>query len=76
MRPPSPTKDSKELSDETTRQATVACLKEHLGLEIKGTKATTEMALELLIHAASLGQSIEASCAELASADSNTIREY
>lgn len=76
MRPTSPTKDNKELTEEMTRQTAVACLKEHLGLEIQGTKATTEMALEVLVHAASLGQSIEASCAELASADSNTLREY
>lgn len=76
MRPPSPTQTTKELSDETTRKEAVECLKEHLELKIQGTKATTEMALELLIHAASLGQSIEASCAELESADSNTIREY
>lgn len=77
MRPPSPTKDSKELSDEATRKIAVECLKEHLELEIQGTKASTEMALEILIHAASLGQSIEASCAELiGSADSNTLRGY
>jgi Transposase DDE domain len=75
--PPSPTKDSKELSDEATRAATIACLREHLGLEVAGTKASTEMILDVLVHAASSGQSIEASCAELeGSADSNTLREY
>jgi putative transposase len=74
---PSPSKDSKELSAEATREATIKCLQEHLPIEVAGTKATTEMVLEVLVHAASKGQSIEASCAELSgSADSNTLREY
>jgi hypothetical protein len=74
---PSPSKDNKRLSDEATRQATIKCLQEHLPIEVAGTKATTEMVLEVLVHAASKGQSIEASCAELVgSADSNTLREY
>lgn len=77
MRPPSPTKGSMELSDETTRTMTIERLQEHLELDIQGSKATTEMALEVLLHAASTGQSIEASCAELVgTADSNTLREY
>lgn len=76
MRPTSPTKHTKTLTDEMTRQATLACLKEHLELDIAGTKASTEMALELLIHAASLGQSIETSCAELKAAHSHTMRDY
>jgi Transposase DDE domain len=77
MRQPSPSKHNKELSDETTRAATVARLQEHLTLEIAGRKATTEMALEVLVHAATTGQSIEASCADLErSADSNTLRDY
>jgi hypothetical protein len=66
-----------ELTDETTRAMTVERLEEHVELNIQGSKATTEMALEVLVHAASTGQSIEASCAELAgTADSNTLREY
>ncbi len=66
-----------ELSDETTRTMTIERLQEHLELDIQGSKATTEMALEVLLHAASTGQSIEASCAELVgTADSNTLREY
>jgi hypothetical protein len=74
---PSPDKDNKELNDEMTRQATIAHLSEHLPLEVKGSKASTEMVLEVLVHAAVNGQSIEASCAELAgSADSNTLRGY
>lgn len=52
------------LSDETTRALTVERLEEHLELDIQGSKATTEMALEVLLHAASTGQSIEASCAD------------
>jgi hypothetical protein len=74
---PSPHKDNKELNDEMTRQATIGHLREHLPLEVKGSKASTEMVLEVLVHAAVKGQSIEASCAELAgSADSNTLRGY
>jgi Transposase DDE domain len=74
---PSPSKDNRELSDEATREATVGCLQEHLELEVAGSKVTTEMVLEVLIHAASNGQSIEASCAELSgSAASNTLCEY
>ncbi len=77
MRRPSPIKSNIELTDETTRAMTVERLEEHLELDIQGSKATTEMALEVLLHAASTGQSIEASCAELAgTADSNTLREY
>lgn len=65
------------MSDEETRQATITHLREHLPLEVKGTKASSEMVLEVLVHAAVNGQSIEASCAELAgSADSNTLREH
>jgi hypothetical protein len=76
MRPTPPRKNNKALSDEMTRQATLNCLKEHLELDIQGTKATTEMALDIMMHAATVGQSIEASCGELESADSNTIRDY
>jgi putative transposase len=74
---PSPSKNNRELSDEETRQATITHLREHLPLEVKGTKASSEMVLEVLVHAAVNGQSIEASCAELAgSADSNTLRGH
>lgn len=76
MRPTFPRKNNKALSDEMTRQATLSCLKEHLELDIQGTKATTEMALDIMMHAATVGQSIEASCGELERADSNTIRDY
>ncbi len=77
MRQPSPSKGSMKLTDETTRTMTVERLEAHLELDIQGSKATTEMALEVLLHAASTGQSIEASCAELVGvADSNTLREY
>ncbi len=66
-----------ELTDEASRAMTVDRLQDHLELDIQGSKATTEMALEVLVHAASTGQSIEASCAELVgTADSNTLREY
>jgi hypothetical protein len=66
-----------ELTDETTRARTVDRLQAHLELDIQGSKASTEMALEVLMHAAATGQSIEASCAELVgTADSNTLREH
>jgi hypothetical protein len=74
--PPSPHKNSRELSDEVTRQTTIEHLREHLPLEVKGRKATTEMVLDVLVYAALNGQSIEASCAALVgSADSNTLRD-
>jgi Transposase DDE domain len=77
MRTPFPSKYNKELTDEKTRVATIACLQAHLSLAIAGTKATTEMAFEVMVHAASTGQSIEASCSELVgSAASNTLREH
>ena len=74
---PSPSKNNKELSNEATRQATIEHLRAHLPIEVDGTKASTEMVLDVLVHAAVNGQSIEASCAALAgSADSNTLRGY
>jgi IS4 transposase len=77
MRTTFPSKYHKELTDETTRATTLVCLQEHISLAIAGTKATTEMAFEVMVHAASSKQSIEASCAELVgSADSNTLRAY
>jgi len=77
MRKQSPKDNTKELTDERTRQIAVARLQDHFEMDVAGTKANTEMVLNVLLHAASTGQSIEASCAELEeSADSNTIREY
>lgn len=77
MRTTFPSKYHKELTDETTRATTLACLQEHISLVIAGTKASTEMAFEVMVHAASTKQSIEASCAELVgSAASNTLRAY
>jgi putative transposase len=74
---PSPSKNNRELSDEVTHQATIEHLREHLPIKANGTKVSTEMVLEVLVHAAVNGQSIEASCAKLAgSADSNTLRDY
>ena len=77
MSTPSPRHDTRELTDELTRQTAVERLQTHLGLDVTGTKATTEMVFNVLLHAASTGQSVEASCEELVeSADSNTIRDY
>jgi len=77
MSTPSPSDDNRELTDERTRQVSVEQLGKHLGLDVAGTKATTKMVFDVLLHAASTGQSIEASCEELVDvADSNTIRDY
>lgn len=77
MRTTFPRKYHKELSDETTRATTLTHLQAHISLAIAGTKASTEMAFEVMVHAASTKQSIEASCAELVgSAASNTLRAY
>ena len=77
MSTPSPRHDNRELTDELTRQKAVERLQTSLGLDVTGTKATTEMVFDVLLHAASTGQSIEASCEELVeSADSNTVRDY
>lgn len=77
MRKQSPIDDNKELTDERTRQIAVERLQDNIGLDVAGSKADTEMVLNVMLHAASTEQSIEASCAELEeSADSNTIREY
>ena len=77
MSRPSPSDNTRELTDELTRQKAVERLQTFLGLDIAGTKATSEMVFDVMLHAASTGQSIEASCEELVgSADSNTIRDY
>jgi len=74
---PTPSNHNRELKDDVAHQATIEHLREHLAIEVKGSKASTEMVLNVLVHAAVNGQSIEASCAELAgSADSNTLRAY
>ena len=73
----SPSHDNRELTDERTREIVVEILRDNLELDVAGTKADTEMLLNVMLHAASTGQSIESSCAELEeSADSNTIREH
>jgi len=77
MSTPSPSHGIRELTDELTRQTSVEQLGKHLVLDIAGTKATTAMVFDVLLHAASTGQSVEASCEELVeTADSNTIRDY
>ncbi len=77
MSTPSPVKGKLELTDEETRATTAERLQAHLELDIQGSKASPEMALDVLLHAAATGQSIEASCAELVgTADSNTLREH
>ena len=77
MRKQSPIDNNKELTDERTREIAIERLRDNIGLDVAGTKADTEMLLNVMLHAASTGQSIESSCAELEeSADSNTIREY
>ena len=72
-----PDDDIRKLTDELTRQKSVEQLQEHIGLDIAGTKATTKIVFDVLLHAASTGQSIEASCEELVNhlRNSDKIRE-
>lgn len=64
------------LNDEMARAATVERLHDHLPIEVTGYKASSEVILEIITHAAVTGRSIEASCQELdVDISSNTVRE-
>lgn len=65
-----------ELSAKDIHQASMNTLRRHLALNITGYRCDIEMALNVLLKAASDNSSVEAACAELeAVADSNTLRE-
>jgi hypothetical protein len=64
------------LTGEDVRELAERQLREHLSMEIEGTKIRTEMVLSVLLKAAIERQSIEAVCADLEDVvDSNTLRE-
>lgn len=72
-----PSAEANILNDEMTREATVARLQDHLPLNAHGYKADNNVIIEVIIHAAVTGRSIEASCQELDVAVSgNTVREH
>lgn len=64
------------LNAEDVRAVAERQLREHLSMEIEGTKIRTEMVLNVLLKAAIERQSIEAVCGDLEDVvDSNTLRE-
>ncbi len=72
-----PTEDNRSLTDEDVRVEAHAQLGAHLPLSAEGYSVTTEMLLDVLLHAAPTGRSVEAACDELLEvADANTVREY
>lgn len=72
-----PTAENLSLTDEDVRAEMHARLGSHLPLSAEGYSVTTTVLLDVLLHAASTGRSVEAVCDELlAVADANTVREY
>lgn len=72
-----PSQEGTILNDEMTKSLTVARLQEHLPIEVEGYKVSSEVIIEVMIHAAVTGTSIEASCAELGvEVSSNSVREH
>ncbi len=64
------------LNAEDVRELAERQLREHLSMEMEGTKIRTGMVLNVLLKAAIERQSIEAVCADLENVvDSNTLRE-
>jgi hypothetical protein len=71
-----PSAEDNILNDEMTRAATVERLQDHLPIKVTGYKASSEVILEIITHAAVTGRSIEASCQELdVSLSANRVRE-
>ncbi|MDQ3398755.1 MAG: hypothetical protein M3511_13495 [Deinococcota bacterium] len=72
-----PLPEANILIEETTREATVARLQEHLPLDVKGYKPERGyVGGHHIPHAAVTGRSVEASCQELdVAVSSNTVRE-
>jgi hypothetical protein len=71
-----PSPENSILNDEMTRAVTVERLHDHLPIEVAGYKASSEVILEIITHAAVTGRSIEASCQELdVSISANRVRE-
>jgi Transposase DDE domain len=71
---PSSLSDTPGLDDQSTLECTINCLMEHLPLETQGSYTAREL-MEILVRAASRGDSIEHTARSLAGAPSgNTIR--
>lgn len=72
-----PTADNRTLSAADVRTEALECLATHLQLTADGYRVTTEMLLDVLLHAAATGASVEAACDTLlTAADANTVRAY
>lgn len=72
-----PTADNPTLKAEDVRAEAAACLSEHLPLVAGGYRVTTELLVDVLLHAAATGTSVEAACDSLLdAADANTVRSY
>ncbi|NJP09197.1 MAG: hypothetical protein HC866_06660 [Leptolyngbyaceae cyanobacterium RU_5_1] len=68
--------DTPALSDESTLECTIECLMNHLPLEMNGSYTVREV-FEILVHAASRGESIEQTARLLTGAPSrNGIRYH
>jgi putative transposase len=72
-----PTRKNLTLTDDDVRAEALACLREHLPVVADGYSVSTEMLLDVLLHAAATGTSVEAVCDTLLdTADANTVRAY
>ena len=72
-----PTAENRTLTAEDVRTEAAGLLREHLPLSADGYKLTTERLLDVLLHAAATGTSVEAACDSLLdTADANTVRSY
>jgi len=72
-----PTADNPTLSAEDVRTEAMTCLRSCLLLAASGYRVTTDLLLDVLLHAAATGTSVEAACDTLLdSADANTVRSY
>lgn len=72
-----PTAENRTLTADDVRTEAAACLREHLPIGASGYSVTTEVLLDVLLHAAATGTSVEATCDSLlGAADANTVRCY
>lgn len=72
-----PTAENLTLTCQDVRTEVMACLKTYLPLTAEGYCVTTEVLLDVLLHAAATGTSVEAACDTLLeAADANTVRSY
>lgn len=72
-----PTKDNLSLTADDVRTEAHARLKGALSLTASGYSVNADMLIDVLLHAAATGRSVEGACDDLLSvADANTAREY